>query len=271
MTMPPIHAFVALMRRYCIDYTNVHDLDIIEQLMTPEYVVRSSGWELPFSRYRRTVAKVFERFPTLGLTVHEIITNGERLALRFSEHGASAAHGGAVAVWPGISLYTWDGQRLVTCAVEQDFLARDRQLVAGVTDAVEAPHPDPWVTQPVAANAAAEQLVRTWLTTQPQDRAPLEGSTFTVLHDDGRDPVAMEAATVTVDDLFSAGDRVAARFTTCGRYAGGLPGVAADRAGTTVELHATALATVGDDGLRDVRVIHDRWGLRQRLAATATE
>lgn len=263
--MLAIHPYLALLRRYCIDYTNVHDLSLVDDLMTPEYVVRSSGWELPFARYRSTVAKVFERFPTLGLTVHEIVTDGARLALRFSEHGASAAHHGAIGVWQGISLYTWDGRRLTSCWVEQDFLARDRQLEAGVPDTVAPPHPDPWVTQPQPRGPAAERTLRAWLTSTPADRARLQAGGFTLRADDGSQPFALADAAVTVDDVFSAGDRVATRFTVNGRYVGGLSGVAADREGAVAHVHATALATVGEDGVREVRVIHDRWGLRRRL------
>ena len=35
MTMEP---FVALMRRYCIDYTNSHDQSVCDEIMAPEYV-----------------------------------------------------------------------------------------------------------------------------------------------------------------------------------------------------------------------------------------
>ena len=31
--------FVALMRTYCIDYTNSHDLSVCDSIMEPDYVV----------------------------------------------------------------------------------------------------------------------------------------------------------------------------------------------------------------------------------------
>ena len=39
--------FVALMRRYCIDYTNSHDQSVCDEIMHPDYVVHISGLDLP--------------------------------------------------------------------------------------------------------------------------------------------------------------------------------------------------------------------------------
>ena len=38
--------FVALMRRYCIDYTNSHDLSVCDSIMEPDYVVHIAGMAL---------------------------------------------------------------------------------------------------------------------------------------------------------------------------------------------------------------------------------
>ncbi len=95
--------FAALMRTYCIDYTNSHDLSVCDSIMEPDYVVRICGLALERdTAYKPSVEDVFRRFPALGLVVHELVTNGDRLAMRFSEHGATAS--GVQACWAGIGL-----------------------------------------------------------------------------------------------------------------------------------------------------------------------
>ena len=162
----PVHPFVALMRRYCIDYTNSHDQSICDSIMDPDYVVHIGGFDLPLDRlYKPTVANLFERAPGLGLVVHELVLNGDRLCMSFSEHAAMPVDGGtANACWRGIGLYQWNGTRLTENWVEQDHLAMQVQLAEGVPQELEPPHLDPWVgTQPVAPDAAAEAVTRAWL------------------------------------------------------------------------------------------------------------
>ena len=205
-----MHPFVALMRRYCIDYTNSHDLSVCDSIMEPGYVVRICGMALERdTAYKPSVEQVFERFPALGLVVHELHTNGQRLVMRFSEHGASPD--GALACWAGVGLYDWNGTKLLTCRVEQDFHSQRRQLTTGVVDPLEPPHVDPWLTlveEP--ADPAAEAVVRDWLAAG--DLADAEEGRI----DDGsiahHVPV-VEAEAVEVHDLFSAGDRVAFHAT----------------------------------------------------------
>jgi predicted ester cyclase len=173
-------AFVQLMRTYCIDYTNSHDLSVCDAIMDPDYVVYITGMSLGRdSAYKPSVAQVFERFPNLGLAVHEFVTNGDRLAMRFSEHAADTS--GGLACWPGIGLYDWNGSQLTTCRVEQDFWSQQRQLDSGVPDALEPPHLDPWTTTTASpSQRAAEQVAREWLvagdlsppTTPPWSKRP---------------------------------------------------------------------------------------------------
>ena len=267
-----IDPFVALMRRYCIDYTTVHDLDVCDEIMRSDYTVRVSGRTLAMDDYRAAVEGAFRRFPTLALSVHELFTSGERLAMRFSEHGASARHDGAVAAWQGISLYRWDGQQLVSCAVEQDFLGRERQLQTARTDPLDTIDPDPWATTVQRpANEAAERLTTAWLQAWAagHDRTEFEEPGFFCTFDDSRlvgpngpylHPIEME-----VNDVFSAGGRVALHASLSGPYVGGLPQVSAERIGSPAQIELTAVADVGDGGLRSLRAVSDRWGLQQRL------
>jgi predicted ester cyclase len=260
-----VHPFVALMRRYCIDYTSSHDQSVCDEIMSPDYVVHISGFDLPRdAAYKPAVKRVFARFPGLQLQVHELVTNGARLAMRFSEHGAAVDAGGRFAAWGGIGLYRWNGAQLLENFVEQDFLAQEEQLASGVPAPLEPPHLDPWVgTRAEPTNPAAEAAVRGWLAKGDLRAAPrvvLDGSWYEALA-----PAFLDVDAVQVNDLFSAGDRVAFHVTQRGRYRGGLAGVDAAAIGRAAELRCVGLARVEGGELRELRAITDRAGARRAL------
>jgi hypothetical protein len=158
-------AFVALMRHYVVDYTNRHDQSKAESIMEPDYLLRM-GDHVVRGRdgaYRAATAKQLKQFPGLTLTVHEVVTSGERLAMRFSEHGASRTHGGGPCSWGGIGLYSWNGCRLVSNFVEQDYFSRREQLAAGRANPVESPALAPWDTAARAPDPIAESITHAWL------------------------------------------------------------------------------------------------------------
>lgn len=259
--------FVALMRRYCIDYTNVHDLGVIDDIMADDYRITISGRTMRMDDYRGAVAAAFRRYPTLMLSVHELVLSGDHLAMRFSEHGAAADEPDHVAVWPGISLYRWDGEVLRSCRVEQDFVGRDEQSASGLTAALEPPHPDPWATtRDRPGDPVAEEAVRRWLERLASDpTSTLTGSGIRVLESDEVPAPILTDARVEVDDLFSAGSTVAAAVTLTGTYAGGLPDLDDAALGVTGSLPITLLADVTDREVTGARLVRDRWGLVRRL------
>lgn len=267
-----IHPYAALMRRYCIDYTTVHDVSVCDDIMREDYTVTVSGRTLEMPDYRAAVAGAFKWFPTMTLTVHELVMTEDRLALRFSEHGGSAKHDGALAVWQGISLYEIDGERLVWCEVEQDFVGRERQFAAGRPDPLDVQDIDPWSTaRPQPSDPQAEDALRGWLQAWAAraDRRSFEGADFVLVVDDshlvGPDDLVLDDVALEIGELFSAGTAVAARIVLRGTYGGGLAGVDAASIGRACELPATVLAHTGPQGLADVRIIRDRWGLQRRL------
>ena len=240
--------FVALMRRYVIDYTNSHDLSVCDEIMEPGYLVHIAGWALERdAMYKPAVESIFARFPGLCLAIHEIVTNGERLAMRFAEHAADAE--GRACCWAGIALYRWNGAKLTECRVEQDFLAQRRQLASGVADSLEAPHLDPWTTTRAAArDEAAERAVAEWLRAGGlAEREP-----------------TIAPKTTEILDLFSAGARVAFHASIDGAYRGGLPDCDAHR-GEDARLLVAGLATVEGGRVADVKLVADRLGTWSRL------
>lgn len=258
--MTTMHPFVALMRKYAIDYTNSHDQSTYADLFTEDYTVHISGVDLVRDEsYGPATAALFEQAPGLGLVVHELVLNGDRLCMRFSEHAAMLRPDGTrrLSCWRGIGLYDWNGTRLIENHVEQDFMARRRQLRSGVPDALEPPHLDPWMTTvPVPANPAAVDAVRDALTA---GRLLDARSAFV---DDAEGPDAafvVDTDSVVINDIFSAGGRVAVHATVTGPYRGGVDGVLDDAIGTTTDLHVAALVSVADDGsLDDVRAVTTR-------------
>jgi hypothetical protein len=266
---PLIHPFVALMKRYAIDYTNAHDQSIYPELFVDDYTVNIGGVALVRDEsYGPAVRWLYDRAPGLGLVVHELVLNGDRLCMRFSEHASMPLPGGgrALSCWRGIGMYAWNGERLVSNWVEQDFLSRRRQLETGEPDALEPPHLDPWVTTvPVPPDAAAEATARAAVTDDRLHEA-------TAAHIDDRvgdaGPLVVEPDDVTINDSFSAGRRVAVHATVRGSYRGGVLGVADQAIGRKASLQVVALVDVDADGsLREVRAVTDREGVRAQLRA----
>jgi hypothetical protein len=266
--------FVALMRRYCYDYTNRQDFSACDTLMVPGYTLHMGTHDLVGrdDYYKPATRKQFEQFPGLVLTVNEIITNGSRLCLRFSEHGASVRHQQRRAAWGGIGLYKWDGERLLENFVEQDYYSRRLQLASGQPVAVEAPATAPWDTMALPANPAAEAWVRAAL---------MRGTLLdnpTLRFDDGAATCPpegiLEPDRVLINDLFSAGDQVAFHIAQQGRLTADFSVNRPERVGTDVTLHMAGVVTVRDGMILSGRVIRDRLGLQRRLeraAAHATD
>lgn len=251
--------FVALMRRYVVDYTNRHDTSVCGDIMDPGYTLRMGAHVLQGrdNRYIPAAAVQFKQFPGLTLTVHEIVTNGQQLAMRFSEHGASDRHYGAVAAWTGIGLYRWDGKRLLENFVEQDYLSRRRQLAARTACGVEAPATAPWDTAAQPPDARAESLVRTWI------EAGMPGEI--VRHNDGSSPPVLARTRSTVDLIFSAGDAVAFRVTQRGEYTGGLDELDASVIGQEATLHLVGVVHTRDGEIIQGRIVSNRLDLVHAL------
>ena len=251
--------FVALMRRYCIDYTARHDLSVCDDIMVPGYTLHMGVHHLAGrdEAYKPAAAAQFRQFPGLCLTVNEIICSGDRLALRFTEHGASARHDGARAAWGGIGLYRWDGQRLLENYVEQDYFARRRQLAGDGPDPVEPPAVAPWDTRSVPADPAAEAVVRGWLAAGEPHRGDRRR----------RSPGArlVAAGRTDISVLFSAGPRVAFHAVRHGPLTGEDPRFAGDG---EAMLHLAGVVRVAGGQAR--RGTRDQGPARPAAAAAGT-
>jgi len=260
-----VHKFVALIRRYCYDYTNRQDFAACDTIMVPGYTLHMGTHDLTGRDefYKPATRRQFDQFPGLVLSINEIVTNGDRLCLRFSEHGASVRHAQKRAAWGGIGLYKWDGERLLENYVEQDYYSRRLQLSSGQPVDVETPATAPWDTVPEPANEAAETLVRNALSA---------GSLFknrAICFDDGgaAGPTQqiLEPTGLRINDLFSAGDRVAFHIVQSGRLTADFSMGRPDLVGTDIMLHMAGVVTVKQGAVTWGRIIRDRLGLQRRL------
>jgi hypothetical protein len=254
-----LHPFVALMRTYCIDYTNSHDQSLYDEIMEPDYVVHINGMDLVRSTsYAKSVTAIFAMAPGLGLVVHDFVLNGDRLCMYFSEHAAMPGpNGPALSCWRGIGLYKWNGTRLTENYVEQDYVAMQAQTTSGKPHPLTPPHLDPWTTtEPVPADAAAEAVVQSWLHRGDLVDAP------SVEIDDMRtgttyEPV-IDISSVTVNDLFSAGGAVPFHVTMHGTYRGGLGDSLAPHEGAPASIDVAGIARVVDGAVDHVDAITGR-------------
>jgi len=247
-----IHPLARLAQRFTIDWLDRADASVPPQIMTPGYRVHIGDVDLDgLEAYTPATLGQLSRFPGLQLTVHDLVHTGERLAIHFTEHGASVRDGGRAAAWAGVALFRWDGERLTENWTQEDYASRRRQLADGRPDEVGRPMVAPWTQPPGAADPAAEAVVRSWL------RSAVPGSDA-VRWDDGHDGPGVTPEAVQVEELFSAGDRVAFAATRTGTSVG-------DGARAGVRLGLAGLVTVADGTVTEGVVISDRAGLLRAL------
>lgn len=257
--MPALTPMTELLRTYAFAYTAMHDFRASDRIMTADYVlhmgplaIRGRGEE-----YQPATQRQYDQFPGLGFTVHRLVSNGERAALHFSEHGRSV-YVDAEAAWQGVSLYRWNHERLTECRVEQDYYSRRQQLASGQPLQVLPPGRDPWTGVERPASSSAEDRALEWLASPDWRTAP------GVRHDDGTErPVIADQATEVLD-LFSAGTTVAFHVRVAGTYGGGL-GSDEDLVGRQAALYVGGLIDVHPAGEISGVVVTDRLSMLRRM------
>jgi hypothetical protein len=251
-----------LLRRWAVDWLAGADATVCEEILAPSYRILIGGYLLDGREtYVRETVRQLNRFPGLGLTVHELVHSGEEAAVRFTEHGAAASLDWRPAAWQGIALFRSDGEHLVQCFAEEDYLSRRRQLDSGLCDAIEPPGVSPWTTRAGNPDPAAEATVTAWL-----ERGELSGVTL----DDswqGHDvQVDLSDTHAELDALFSSEQRVAFHGVMRGSYARGL-GAAGTGQRVPAALHLGGIVTVADGRVTGGHVVRDRLGLQRALRA----
>lgn len=261
LALAEMHPFVALMKRYVIDYLQCQNPIVCAQIMEPDYMLYMGGSNLGprDDVYIPAVVRQLEMFPGLGMTVNEILLNGDRLAMRFSQHGASVRHEGRQAAWSGIGLYRWNGAKLTSNFAIEDYYARKQQLASGTSASVESPAVAPWDARVQPGDVEAEAQICSWL---------LGGMHFdghrVLVDDEGPQPTTLVSVVSTViDDVFSAGNRVAFACTQTGYYLGGLT---KGTEGSGCTLYSVGVVEIDGSGVVSGRVIRERAGLERQVS-----
>jgi predicted ester cyclase len=254
-----------LLRGFAVDFLTGHNVAVVETIMEPDYALSIGGFLLSGrdDTYLPATTAQLEQFPGLCVTVHDTVIGPDAVAMRFTEHGASIRHQGRLSTWGGVTLFRLKNGRLHQGWAEEDYFARKRQLADATCDRVKSPHPAPWDAPCEAPDAAVEALANAWLTdpaswaeTSRIDEISAEGPRFA-------DLVAIEA--VTIDQLFSAGNRGAFHLSCTGTYTGGFADIDPARVGQSTTLRLAGLFDVAGGQVSRVQVTADRLGLHRSL------
>jgi predicted ester cyclase len=254
-----------LLRGFAVDFLTSHDPGAAEAIMEPDYSL-SIGGHLFAGRdqgYLPVTMAQLDQFPGLCVTVHDTVIGPDAAAMRFTEHGASTRHGGHLSTWGGITLFRIRNGRLHRGWAEEDYFARKRQLSAGVCDIIKAPHPAPWDAPCEHADPEVEALARAWLSDPASwsdmariDEISAEGPRFAEI-------ARIEA--VTINQLFSAGNRGAFHLTCSAAYSSGFEDIDPGRTGQSVSLRLAGIFDVAGGQISRVQVTADRLGLHRSL------
>lgn len=251
---------VRLARRWVVDYFNAQDEAAAHQICHASYTLHigSTTFAGRDTQWLPAVRVQMDRFPGLGMTVHQLVASDTRAAVVFTQHGSDGGPGGRVACWGGIAIYERQGGHLAGCVAQEDYMTRQRQLKTGVADPIDPPAPAPWDFVQQAPDAQAEQVVIDWL----QGEWPKSAG---VRVDDEHltgETLGFEVARTHLGQLWSSGSDVVFHARQTGTVTRGLAGVPA---GATGELHVNGVVRVVDGRVATGRVIRDRVGLRAAL------
>jgi predicted ester cyclase len=254
-----------LLRGFAVDFLTAHDVTAVKTIMAPDYSLSIGGVLLSGrdDTYLPATAAQLQQFPGLCVTVHDTVIGADAVAMRFTEHGASIRHQNRLATWGGVTLFRIQTGRLHQGWAEEDYFARKRQLAAAACDVVKSPHPAPWDSPCEAPDAAVEALASAWLT-HPASWA--ETSRIDEISADGprfADLVAINC--VTINQLFSAGNRGAFHLSCTGTYSGGFEEIDPARMGQNVTLRLAGIFDVAGGQVARVQVTADRLGLLRSL------
>lgn len=236
-------------RQWAVNWLAGGDVDAAQQCLAEDYVLQIGAFTLtPRSAYVDGTVTQLARYPGLGVTVHDLITDGRRTVVRLSEHGSSVRNDGATASWRVVAVFEQDGGVITRGWAEEDYWGRRRQLAAGTPDPVDRPAIAPWSTAVVAAEPGVAEVVRDWI---ESGAAQLAG----VLRDD-EDLVASYDLPATgtsgaVDVLVVSGRRAGFHAV--------LQATTPD--GSMVPLPIAGLVEVAEDGSIAGHLVTDRLGL----------
>jgi predicted ester cyclase len=260
-------ASARLLRGFAVDFLTSHDLTEVTRIMEPDYCLTIGGhvFDGRDQAYLPATAAQLEQFPGLCVTVHDVILGPDVVAMRFTEHGVSRKHNGRAAAWGGITMFSMCNGRFRQGLAEEDYFARKRQLATGNCDPVKAPHRAPWDVAVESPNDAAAYIARTWL---EDPRAITDTDNIEEICSAGPSFAQLIAVDeFRVEQMFTAGERVAFRVVGHGNYAGGFTDIDRARVGRRIALSVAGILSVRAGQVTDVQIAFDRLGLHRLLSS----
>ncbi len=258
-----------LLRGFATDFLTSHDIAEARRIMAPGYTLNIGGHVFAGrdEQYIPATAAQLDLFPGLIVTVHDVVLAPGWAAMRFTEHGVSAASPGHAAAWGGVTLFRFAGERLGEGWAEEDYFARKRELKCGQCDPILPPMPAPWDAPCEDPDALTEASVAQWLA-RPANLFGAEVDQIRVGAPDFAGLIA--PTTIAVSALFSAGSRAAFHATVGGTYRGGFENVAPDLVGEKIRLRVAGIADVAAGEVARVQLSADRLGLNRDLLGRRT-
>ena len=259
-----------LLRGFAIDFLTAHNPAAAEWVMDPAYCLSIGGYLLDGrdGSYLPATLAQLEQFPGLCVTVHDVILGEGAMAMRFTEHGVSILAPGHAAAWGGVTLFRTSQGRLRQGWAEEDYFARKRQLKSGLCDKILPPHQSPWDVPVLAPDTATEAAARDFLAAPG---ALLERRNVETICSGGPAFGQLIVPTgLTIDTLFTAGNRAGFHVACHGSYAGGFADIEPAFIGQPVSLLMAGMMTLDEKGgVSRVQVAADRLGLHRKLLNTS--
>jgi len=255
-----------LLRGFAIEFLTAHNAEAAQWVMDPAYCLLIGGYLLDGrdEAYLPATLAQLDQFPGLCVTVHDVILGEDAMAMRFTEHGISIRNPGLAAAWGGITLFRTSGGRLRHGWAEEDYFARKRQLKTGVCDAILPPHQAPWDQPVLAPDSAMEAAALGWLHTPG---ALLGGQNIVEICSQGPAFGGLIAPSgLTINTLFTAGNRAGFHVACHGSYAGGFEDIDPALTGHPVTLQMAGMMSADASGaIAQVQLSADRLGLHRTL------
>jgi predicted ester cyclase len=127
----------AVIRRFIHEVNNQHDVDVVDELCTPDHVLSHPTFPMTVhgtARLKIALRSFFETFPDYFFTIRELVGEGDRVALRFGVTGTNSGQFGGQSptgksFWgTGLVLYQLEGGRISSTVIEEDILEMLNQL-----------------------------------------------------------------------------------------------------------------------------------------------
>lgn len=125
-----------IMRRALKEVVNKGNLDLIDELVSPDFVDHTPFPGLPPDRegVRQSIGMLREAFPNLEITIEDLIAEGDKVVSRQTLRGTHQGEfmgippTGKQATWTGILIFRIADGKIVDQWIEQDQLGLMQQL-----------------------------------------------------------------------------------------------------------------------------------------------